>query len=167
MREIPIVGAGPKFEKEVRTALRVLPSWLVQGGRISRVSVTRDPVVVEQVSMYQHGTRALLVTDGLATTALRQSMSHELGHGIDDLLHVPGYDHPHYFSSTDVWFKLHRGQSSFEFPKYAEKPLEYFADCVAKFCLLGKDRFSLTHPRETTYIESWVLPITNQILAQR
>lgn len=167
MNQIPVSALDPRYEKAIRTSLRVMPVWLIQGARISKVVATGDPAVREQVSMYQHGTRILFVSEGLGVQALRQSMGHELGHGIDDLSDMPEpLKHPHYFSSTEVWFRIHRSRSSFEFPKYAEKPLEYFADCVAKFSLLGKDRFSATHPREAIYINSWVVPLINQVLAR-
>ncbi len=157
-----ITAADSKYERDIRTTLRVLPKWLVRAARLSKVEVSSDAVVIEQTAMYQHGSRVLRVAPRLGVPQLRQAIAHELGHGVDDTLGIQGFDHPHYFSSTEVWFRLHRGQAYFEFPKYAEYPLEYFADCVAKFALLGKDKFSITHPREAIYIASWVVPTVNR-----
>jgi hypothetical protein len=113
---------------------------------------TREDVRA-QIAMYEHGSREILISPGTGSLLLK-AVGHELAHGVDDI-----FDVPHYFSSMSDWQTIHRNQAYFDIQKYADKPLEYFADMLAKFFLLGKDRLFTTNPSELNFICSKVLPI--------
>ena len=80
---------------------------------------------------------------------LLKAIGHELAHALDD-----NFGAPHYFSSRVDWERIHRNQSYFDIPKYAEEPLEYFADMVVKYMMLGPTKLSTTNPDEVAYIEN-------------
>lgn len=149
---IPISGAHPKFERAIRAALAKFPSWFVSAAHLSKITISGAPEVREQVAMYRHGTRDLLISPGVGDV-LTKAIGHELAHACDDREGMP-----HYFTGTAEWQKIHRNQSHFDIPKYAAEGLEYFADCVVKLLMLGPAKFQTTHPEEVAFITTWVFP---------
>ena len=154
---IPVVGATPGLERAIRTTLASLPPWFVRAARVARIEVSNRPEVRAQIAQYAHGTRVLDVSPTVGDV-LRKALYHELAHGIDDM----GEEAPHYFTSTPEWSRIHAEQMYFDIPKYAEQPLEYFADQIAKFLMLGPDKHFTTHPKESTFIGTWVVPTLTQ-----
>jgi hypothetical protein len=147
-----VIGGTPVFERLIRSAIEKYPSWCVNAARISRVIVSNRPDIKSQIAMFEHGTRDLYVWPGVGDL-LQKAIGHELGHAIDD-----NFGHPHFFTSTAEWLKIHAAQSYFDIDKYRDEPLEYFADCFTKLFLLGPQKFATTNPMETKFITSWVIP---------
>ena len=149
---VPVTGAGQTMERMIRRALGGFPAWFVRAARISRVEVTGRADVREQVAMYEHGTRVLYVSLQIGDL-LQKAVGHELAHGCDD-----NFGNPHYFSSSTEWQRIHREAPFFDIPKYRDEGLEYLADQMVKFFMLGPERMRTTHWQEVTFISTWVVP---------
>lgn len=150
---IPINSAAAGYERAIREVLESLPRWYVRAARVSRIEVSSAPEVRDQIAMYEHGSRRMRITPGVGKALLRRAISHELGHGCDDYL-----EQPHYFSGSDAWIKIHRIQSFFDHPKYAEQALEYFADMLSKVITQDVSRLAATNPYEVRFFTEWVIP---------
>ena len=151
--DIPILGGTASYKKAIRAAFAKYPGWYVRAARVSKVEVTRDPEVREQVAVYEHDTRILHIYDGVGSL-LQKAIGHELAHGCDD-----NFGCPHYFTATAEWNRIHREQPHFDIAKYRDEPLEYFADMVTKMFLVGPDKLRITNGREVTFILGWVFPL--------
>jgi hypothetical protein len=115
------------------------------------VSTRED--VKRQIAVYEHGSRNVYVSPGIGGL-LQKALGHEMAHGVDDI-----FGSPHYFAGTPEWQSIHRRQSNFDIQKYADEPLEFFADMVVKNLLIGRTKMSITNPDETNYIWTAVFPI--------
>ena len=150
---ITVIGGTHPFQRKIRATVALYPEWYVRGARVSRFEVSADPAVRDQIAMYRHGSRDVLVYPGVGDL-LTKAIGHELAHGCDD-----NFDSPHCFSSSATWKDIHAKQQYFDLPKYRDSALEYFADMVVKTFLVGADKMRLTNPDEVRYIELVVFPI--------
>jgi len=133
------------------------PRWVHNAARISHIEVTRDQSVRSQIAHYEHGSRKLRVFEGIGRQLLNRAIGHELVHGLDD-----NYGSPHFFSATDEWRQIHRDQGHFDIQKYADEPLEYFADMFQKYLAFGHEKLALTHPAEAMFFAGYVEPVVRQ-----
>lgn len=157
---VVVSGAEARYESHIRRTLNSLPSWYVAAARLSRIVVSRDPGVIQQVAAYSHGTRELKVSPGIGTL-LERTLAHEIAHGIDDA--APSGS-THRFSRSREWMSVHRNALSFEIPKYRDEPQEYFADMLSKYILsvsgsMTGNSLQRSHPRESEYILQVVIPV--------
>lgn len=149
---VPVNGAAPAFARAIRQAMDRYPDFYVRGARLSQVLVTPREDVKQQIAMYEHGTRNLYVYPGVGSM-LQKAMGHELAHACDD-----NFGFPHFFSSTPEWLKIHADATYFDIDKYRDEPLEYFADMLTKWFLLGPQKLATTNPNEVTFMSTFVLP---------
>lgn len=152
---IPVYGANIAYERRIHDMVGGFPPWYTAAAKVRIFTVTPDPVVREQIAMYRHGTRDVLVSPGIGDI-LRRALAHELAHGFDDQTEING--NPHVFSTCGDWIAIHRAQPYFELPKYRDDPREYFADMASKTVLLGVKKMSISNPRETAFIGGLVFP---------
>lgn len=156
MGGLPVVGAAAAYERAIHAAVESIPAWYRDPARVRQLVVTPDPKVREQVCMYMHGTRDVLVAPGIGNL-LQRALAHEFAHGFDDTSELPG-GAPHMFSASPEWISIHRSATRFELPKYRDDPREYFADMAAKALLLGLDRVAVAASQEARYIGGFVFP---------
>ena len=159
---IEVRGAEPGYEAHIRRVLSSLPAWYVQSARVSRFVVNTSREVREQMAMYRHGTRDVLLAPA-AGNLLQRALAHELAHGCDD----EGPANPHRWSRTPDWMGIWKTASTYEIPKYRDEPQEYFADQLSKVVLLGAEKLQLSCPRETQYMVRVVLPVLMAATNQR
>jgi len=150
--EVPVVGGTAALQRAVRGVLNSYPAWLLRAARLSRVTISSSPEVRAQVAVYNHGSREMDVSADVGGL-MRKAVGHELAHAIDD-----NFGHPHHFTSTPEWRRIHREQPFFDLPKYRDEPLEYFADMMVKFLMMGGAKLRHTNPKELAFITSWVVP---------
>lgn len=159
---IRVVGGNSDYERKIRIALGFYPTWLVQAARINYIEITSREDVREQVAMYEHDSRILYVYSSIGDLLLK-AIGHELSHACDDIFGMY-----HYFSTTTKWQMIHRNQGFFDIQKYRDESLEYFADMMVKYFMLGEQRLFTTNPNEVNFIRNTVLPtlykavLTNQ-----
>ena len=151
-QEIPISGGSAPFGRSVRGALAKFPGWFVKAARIAKIEITNRPDVVQQIAMFEHGSRVLFVSPGVGGL-LQKALGHELFHAVDD-----NFNSPHFFTSTNEWRTIHQKAPYFDIQKYALEPLEYFADQGTKLFMMGAAKMMTTNPDETRFIAGWVLP---------
>ena len=145
---IEVVGGNAALQKRIREAVARFPAWFVRAARVTRFEVSDSPEVRDQIAVYQHGSRVIYVWSKVGGL-LQRAVGHEMGHAIDD-----NFDQPHAFSSQADWIQIHKNQSNFDLPKYAEIPLEYFADMVTKYFMYGPQKLSTTNPQEVVFISN-------------
>ena len=158
---ITITGGSADYNRAIRACLRWLPTWYVRASGVSSIAINASEAVRKEVAIYTHGSRSILLFPGLGTVTLRQALNHELAHGVDDLSDI--YNHPHYYSASDVWLKLHSMQSKFDMEKQHNQPVEYFAAQLAKYVTLGNDRFMARYPEEYVFFSTWVVPLAKTL----
>ncbi len=149
---IPIVGAHPTFERRLRAVLARMPPMYLRAGRVTRLEASGAENVRKSIAVYSHGSRVVQVWPGVGDI-LDRALFHEWAHAVDD-----NFDQPHYFSATEEWMRIHRDQTNFDLQHYRDEALEYFADMMAKYFLIGPAKLGMTRPNEVTFIASWVLP---------
>jgi hypothetical protein len=145
---LEVVAITPNLERLVRKALDSVPDFVIKAARIARVESSTREDVVQQLAMFEHGSRKLFISPKIPTGIAVKAVIHEMGHAIDD-----NPQHPHYYSSSDAWGVIHRDQPYFDIPKYGAEPLEYFADCFAKYFVMSREANMIARPKETQYIE--------------
>lgn len=149
---VKIAGANQDVERKIRIALNFYPSWYIAAARIKKVELTSNPEVKAQIAMYEHGSRILYMSREVGDLILK-AVGHELAHACDDI-----FGDKHYFSSMANWSMIHRNQGFFDIQKYRDEPLEYFADMMVKYFLLGEERLFTTNPNEVNFIRNVVFP---------
>jgi len=158
---ISITGGSPDYHRAIRASLRWFPSWYVRASGVVSVEVNASEVVRKETAIYSHTSKAITLSPNLGVHTLRQALAHELAHGVDDQSDTR--NHPHYFSASDVWLKLHAQQSSFDLEKQRNQPVEYFAAQLAKHVTMGSDRFRARYPEEYVFFSTWVVPVAKTL----
>lgn len=149
---IRVVGVSGAYERKIRTALEFYPFWVIQAARVNYIEITNREDVRKQVAMYEHGTRILYIHSKVGDLLLK-AIGHELAHACDDIFGMN-----HYFSTMSKWLIIHRNQGFFDIQKYRDEPLEYFADMMVKFFIIGEQSLFTTNPNEVNFIRNTVLP---------
>ena len=147
--------------KAVDASIRRCPPWLVKSARLDRVLVSSRPEIRAQQATFEHGSRTLYISDQIPQGLIERAVVHELAHAADD-----NFGSPHYFSSKWEWKRIHQQAQFFDIPKYAQESLEYFADMVAKYVLVGPVKLSISCSHEVQFVEQYVIPVLRKEFGQ-